>query len=102
MLTLQVTDPGDEFTLSIQGGLPENSELEEGEEGEYVFRWTLQEITTDPLVFIANDTDGVASVFVPIVEVCACVNGGNCTLDGLLSSAATVVMNCLCSDGGYE
>lgn len=96
---LFVEDPGDEFTLSVRGGLPENSVLEETDEGEFEFRWTLQEITTEPLVFIANDTRGASSVFVPTVEVCACVNGGNCTLDGLLTSDATVVMNCVCSDG---
>ena len=85
----------------MRGGLPDNSELEEVAEGEYTFRWNLQEITTEPLVFVANDTNGASSLFVPTVEVCACVNGGNCTLDGLLINAATVVMNCLCSDGVY-
>ena len=96
---LYVEDPGDEFTLSVRGGLPDNSILEEIAEGEFEFRWNLQEITTDSLVFVANDTRGASSVFIPTVEVCACVNGGNCTLDGLLTSAATVVMNCVCSDG---
>ena len=85
--------------MTVQGGLPENSVLEEIDEGEYEFRWTLQEITSDALVFVANDTRGASSVFVPTVEVCACVNGGNCTLDGLLTSEATVVLNCVCSDG---
>lgn len=97
--TLYVEDPGDEFNLTIRGGLPEDSVLEEVDEGEYEFCWTLQEITTEPLVFVANDTRGAFSVFVPTVEVCACVNGGNCTLDGLLTSDATVVMNCVCNDG---
>lgn len=100
VLTLYVVDhPEDDFTLTVQGGLPENSVLREITDGEYEFRWNLQEITTEPLVFIANDSSGAASVFVPVVEVCACVNGGNCTLEGLLTSDATVVMNCVCSDG---
>ena len=98
--TLYIEDPGDEFTLSVRGGLPENSFLEEtDDEGVFDFRWTLEEITTEPLVFVANDSRGASSLFVPTVEVCACVNGGNCTLDGLLTSDATVVMNCVCSDG---
>lgn len=84
----------------MRGGLPENSFLEEtDDEGVFDFRWTLEEITTEPLVFVANDSRGASSLFVPTVEVCACVNGGNCTLDGLLTSDATVVMNCVCSDG---
>ena len=98
--TLYIEDPGDEFTLSVRGGLPENSFLEEtDDEGVFDFRWTLEEITTEPLVFVANDSRGASSLFVPTVEVCACVNGGNYTLDGLLTSDATVVMNCVCSDG---
>ena len=84
----------------MRGGLPENSFLEEtDDEGVFDFRWTLEEITAEPLVFVANDSRGASSLFVPTVEVCACVNGGNCTLDGLLTSDATVVMNCVCSDG---
>ena len=101
MFSLSVVDPGDEFTLNIRGGLPDNSVLEEIAKGEYVFRWKLQEVMTEPLVFVANDTRGASSIFVPTVEVCACVNGGNCTLDGLLTSDPTIVMNCICSDGGY-
>ena len=99
MFTLYVVDPGDEFTLNIEGGLPEDSVLEEVTEEEYVFRWNLQQVTTEPLVFVANDTRGAASVFIPTVEVCSCSNGGRCTLDGVLNSNATVVMNCLCTDG---
>ena len=94
-----MVDPGDNFTLTVQGGLPDNSELEEISEGEFVFRWTLQQITTDPLVFIANDTRGAGSAFIPIVEICACVNGGNCTLDGLLTNNATIIMSCMCTEG---
>lgn len=96
---LFVVDSGDNFTLSVQGGLPDDSVLEEISEGEYAFRWTLQQVTTEPLVFIANDSRGAASVFIPNVEVCACVNGGNCTLDGLLTNNATIVMNCQCPKG---
>ena len=97
--TLVVNDPGDEFTLTILGGIPPNSVLEEFEEGMYIFRWNLQEVTKTPLKFFANDSRGASSTFVPIVEVCACVNGGNCTREGLLSNNATVVLNCICPEG---
>ena len=104
VFTLNVVDPnpGDKFTLTIQGGLPADSVLEKITEGEYVFRWNLMGVTTEPLVFIANDTRGASSVFIPTVEVCTCVNGGSCTLDGLLASDTTVVLNCQCSEGGCE
>ena len=97
--TIIVKDPGDNFTLTVLGGLPSNSVLEYKGEGEYIFRWTLQETTAEPLIFSANDSKGASSTFVPIVEVCACANGGNCTRDGLLSSNATVILNCVCPEG---
>lgn len=97
--TIIVMDPGDEFTLTVLGGLPPNSALEDLGEGKYVFRWNLQEVTTEPLTFVANDSKGASSTYIPIVEICACANGGNCTRDGLLSSNATVVLNCVCLEG---
>ena len=99
LFTIVVEDPGDEFTLTVVGGLPPSSELEESERGNYIFHWNLQEVTMFPLRFIANDSRGASSVFVPNVEICACVNGGNCTREGLLSNNATVVLNCMCPEG---
>lgn len=97
--SITVEDEGDDFTLSVQGGLPPNSMLEKVGKQEYIFQWKLVEVTTMPLIFVANDTKGASSVFVATVEVCACVNGGTCTLDGLLTSNKTKVMNCLCNEG---
>ena len=94
-----MVDPGDEFTLTILGGLPPNSELEDVGEGEYIFRWNLQEVTYRTLTFVANDSQGASSTYVPVVEICACSNGGTCTRDGLLTGNATVVLNCMCSEG---
>ena len=104
VFSLNVVDPnlGDEFTLTVQGGLPADSVLEEIAEGEYAFRWNLMDVTTEPLVFIANDTRGASSTFIPTVEVCACVNGGSCILDVLLESDTTVVLNCHCSEGRFK
>ena len=96
---IAVNDPGDEVILTVLGGLPANSILEDKGSGEYVFHWNLQEVTTKPLVFVANDSKGASSTFIPIVEVCACANGGNCTREGLLSNNATTVLNCMCSEG---
>ena len=99
--TLTVIDPGDNVTLSIRGGLPINSILEKVDEEEYVFVWNLMELTNEPLVFIANDSRGAASTFTPVVEVCACVNGGACTREGLVTSNATITLKCMCTDGKF-
>ena len=96
---LSVNDPGDEVFLTMHGGLPRGSTLEQIDEGKHVFQWTIQEVTTEPLVFIANDTAGASSTFSPVLHICACVNGGNCSLNGPLSGTSTVVMNCNCSEG---
>ena len=100
--SLTVEDQTDSFTLTIQGGLPQNSDLISLEDGAYIFRWNLQEPTTNPLVFVAIDSQGAASTFVPKVEVCACVNGGVCTEDGLLTTNSTVVLNCQCTEGRFN
>ena len=78
--------------------LPDDPRLDQiGEE--YSFIWTLQEITNVTLAFIAVDSKGAATLFSPTVELCACVNNGNCTRDGLLVDSPTIVVNCHCSEG---
>ena len=97
--TISIDDPGDNYTTSVQGGLPPNSLLEELGDGEYSFKWNLQELTNDPLVFVATDTRNASSTHTPIVEVCACANDGVCTVDGLLTTNLTITMACICSEG---
>ena len=100
--TILVEDQGDEITLAVLGGLPPNSALDHIGEKEYILRWNLQEVTTDSLTFFANDSNGASSTFTPIVEICACANGGICTRDGLLSTNATTILNCICHEGMYH
>ena len=100
-MMLRVEDSGDTFSLNVQGGLPDSSVLEEFSEGMFAFRWIPQEVTTQPLVFVAGDSRNASRAFTPRVEICACLNGGNCTLDGLLTNNATIIMNCQCSQGDY-
>ena len=99
--TLTVFDEDDNFTLSLQGDFPINAALEAVDEMVYVFRWTLMELTNDlqPLVFVANDSRGASSTFSPVVEVCACANGGACTRDGIITSNATITLKCMCTQG---
>ncbi len=99
VLVLTVVDSEDNFTVSILNSLPDNPTLEKSSDNEFVFKWTLQQVTNESLVFIANDTRDAASMFVATVEICACVNGGICTLDGLFTSNATILMKCVCPKG---
>lgn len=98
MLQVRVSDPGDNFTLNVLRG-PTNSKLEKISAEDFVFRWTPLRVTFEPLMFIATDTKGAASVFTPKVEICACVNRGLCTLDGISSTNATIALNCICPQG---
>ncbi len=100
MIYLNVEDSADNFTVVVQGGLPDNSVLEKLSEGKYVFQWTMNKIVAEPLKFLANDSKGAASILAVTLEICACANGGNCTLDGLLSSNnEVIILNCLCMKG---
>ena len=98
VFVINVIDPGDNFTLKLEGELPRSSILENAGDGEYTFTWNLTETTDRTLEFVANDTRGAATVFIPRVEVCPCQNGGICTLNGIVTDDATVVMNCQCND----
>lgn len=88
--------------VSVLGGLPPNSELEQygGSISIYSFSWTLQEPVDLPLIFIATNSMNAFSLLTPRVEVCACSNGGTCTLDGILRvQNNSVVLSCECPEG---
>ena len=95
-----VDDSGDNFTVELVGGLPPNASLTDDGEGSYTFRWTLQEPLLTELNFVAVDSAGAGSGITPLVEVCACINGGECTLSGEpFNESSTVIMNCDCPRG---
>lgn len=95
----QVVDPGDNFTVDIEDGLPSNPLLHDLGNGDYRFVWNLMEVTNIPLVILATDSRNATSVHIPIVEVCACTNNGICTVDGLLTTNTTITMACICGEG---
>ena len=98
--TFGVIDLGDDFVVGVLGELPVSSELINKGEGVFNFLWTLQQPTNMSLTFFARDSLNASSTLSPRVEVCACTNGGECTLDGVLSTDdSTVIMNCLCTEG---
>ena len=98
--TFNATDEGDTFIVTVMGGLPEGSALEE-DGGIYMFRWTLM----DPnivisLAFLATDSEGASASLNPRVEICNCQNNGNCTVGGVENlDNTTILLNCECLDG---
>lgn len=102
-LVLTVTDDRSVSTVTIVGGLPINATLTSIQmDGflEVTYRWSINEIVDVSLMFEARDERDAVSVLNVQVLFCACENGGECTLNGLLStSGSTVVMNCDCPQG---
>ena len=97
-----VVDSGDTFSVGVLGGSPVSSNLINQGEGVFVFEWMLQEQTNVSLTFFAKDSLNATATLSPKVEFCVCANGGECTLEGLLSTdASIVVMNCLCTKGNF-
>ena len=103
VLVFNVTDDKNTFNVSTLNGLPVNSTLTPmAMDGftEFVFRWNIYEVVNRSLMFEARDELDAVSVLNVQVQICACQNGGNCTLGGLLSTtASTIVLNCECSEG---
>ena len=98
MFNFRVSDPNDNFTLNVLNASG-NYSLQRISREEFAFNWKLDYITNDPLIFIANDSSGAASFFSPIIEVCACTNGGYCTSAGISTTNATITMRCVCPKG---
>ena len=95
-----VQDAGDNITVRVIGELPSSAYLEDSGEGRYSLHWIPPEAPNTTLTLLAVDSLGASSTLTPSVHVCACMNEGNCTLEGLPSSdASTVIMNCDCTKG---
>ena len=98
--TFKVEDVDSNFTVSIEGGVPNGGQLVDNGAGFYTFRWMVSTIPTNELIFRAVDTIGSAAVLTPVVYVCNCFNGGECTADGVVSGASlTIKMDCVCTEG---
>ena len=105
-LSIAVADPnGDDFTFTFEGGVMNafQSELVPGSAGVYVYKISITDHSQlddlQPLEFIATDVRGASSSVVLTLEICGCVNGGECTTDGVLTSDTTIILNCNCPDG---
>ncbi len=102
-LVFSVTDDNNNLSVSLIGGLPINSTLTVSPMdgfSEVTFRWTITEIVDVSLLFEARDERNAVSVLNVQVQICACENGGDCTVEGLPSVVgSTLVLNCDCPQG---
>lgn len=65
----------------------------------FIFTWTPTAIIENPVVFMATDDMGASSEYQPRIEFCQCLNGAECTLEGVLNQLANPVdLNCICSN----
>ena len=93
---------GDNYTVHYTAvGTFANTSLTDDGDGHYSFKFTVHGGQVDTtLAITAEDSKGAAATLTPILEVCGCINGGNCTLQGLLTiELTTVIMNCECPEG---
>ena len=97
--TFTVNDTN-EFNVTIEGGAPVGSVLSDDGNGAYTFTWTPPATPAGGLSFIAMDNSGAATLHTPIVQVCACFNGGQCTEQGVpVTNELIRNLTCLCTEG---
>ena len=83
--------------------LPSGVQLNNPDGDSYSITWTPADNTSIlNLTIIAVDLNmkNISSMFNPVVQLCACENGGNCTTVGLLANDFSfIVLNCECPEG---
>ena len=95
-----VEDIDSNITVRTAGGLPTNALLIANGGIHYSLHYSPLVAANRTLTLIATDPHGASSTFTPKVYFCACVNGGDCTLEGMAESDdEVVIMNCACSEG---
>ena len=83
--------------------LPSGVQLNNPDGDSWTITWTPVDNTSVlNLTIVAVDLnfDNISSFYNPVVQLCACKNGGNCTTDSLLDiDYSFVVLNCECPGG---
>ena len=83
--------------------LPSGVQLNNPDDDSYTITWSPADNTSVlNLTIVAVDPNlaNISSIFNPVVQLCACENGGNCTTDGLLvTDFSFVVLICECPGG---
>ena len=88
------------FTVRIEGGIPQGSNLSANGDGRYIFSWMPEAVPTVALTFIAEDDQGAITIHSPLLLVCTCYNGGECTTEGVLTSDQLIQhLTCICTEG---
>ena len=100
-----MTDDHNNFTLIVEGGLPDNANLQV-DGSLYTLTWTLSlplhqiNVFNKTMQIIAKDELNATALLAPQIHICACGEGGNCTSEGLLNvSSNPLILNCDCSPG---
>ena len=100
LYSFTATDSGSVTVVPAVQGLASNTYTFSSSNNTYSLTLTLVEPTNISVAFIATDNMNAVSTISPRVEICACQNGGVCTLDGILTAdASSVVMRCECPEG---
>ena len=96
-----VLDTDDSIIVNVLGEIsPTELTIVSNGGSQYSLHYHPAAVSNETLTVIATDPHNASATFSPSLHFCACSNGGNCTLEGLvLSDAPTLTMNCACSDG---
>lgn len=91
----------DNFNVAIDLGVLDEGTLLDDGDGMYTFLWRPEMFPNITGVsFIATDSSGASSLHRPLVQLCACFNGGECTTQGVPSLGLLVqTLTCVCDEG---
>ena len=83
--------------------LPSGVQLNNPDGDSWTITWTPADNTSVlnmTIVAVDLNMNDISSIFNPVVQLCACENGGNCTTDGLpVNDFSFVILNCDCPEG---
>ena len=96
-----VQDTDDSIIVNVLGEIsPTGFTIVSNGGSQYSVLYHPAAVSNETMTLIATDPHNASATFSPSLHFCACSNGGNCTLEGLvLSDAPTLIMNCACSEG---
>ena len=96
-----VQDTDDSIIVNVLGEIsPTELTIVNKGGNQYSLHYHPAAVSNETMTLIATDPHNASATFTPSLHFCACLNGGNCTLEGLvLSDAQTLAMNCACSEG---
>ena len=95
-LTLQ--DADDDIIVNVLGEIsPTELTIVNKGGNQYSLCYHPAAVSNETMTLIATDPHNASATFSPSLHFCACSNGGNCTLEGVVLSDAQT--HCACSEG---